>query len=150
MHRYIGAVHNRTEDRFGSEKPICTVQAEAVRYGQRVNRKSGKGVPTIRHRQHCGSTFRTLRAVVNRLWDAERIRGELRKLDIREAKRTVQKYMRELRPPQPAGQTWATFLRNHAHAIWACDFLLVTDLAFRSLFAFFIIELGSRRVVHAV
>ena len=27
------------------------------------------------------------------------------------------------------GQTWATFLRNHAHEIWACDFLPVTDLA---------------------
>jgi putative transposase len=30
----------------------------------------------------------------------------------------------------------------------ACDFLPVTDLFFRSLFAFFIIELQSRRVVH--
>jgi len=23
-------------------------------------------------------------------------------------------------------QTWATFLRNHAREIWACDFLLAT------------------------
>jgi putative transposase len=30
----------------------------------------------------------------------------------------------------------------------ACDFLSVTDLWFRSLFAFFLIELGSRKVVH--
>ncbi len=32
--------------------------------------------------------------------------------------------------------------------IWACDFLPVTDLLFRPLYAFFVIALGSRRVVH--
>ena len=58
--------------------------------------------------------------------------------------------MRAARPPRPGGggQTWATFLRNHAHETWACDFLQVVDLGFRSLFAFCIVELGSRRVVH--
>jgi transposase InsO family protein len=86
-------------------------------------------------------------AAANRLWGAERIRGELLKLDIRVAKRTIQKYMREARPPH-SGQTWATFLRNHAHDIWAADFLPITDLLFRPLYAFFVIELASRRVVH--
>jgi putative transposase len=33
-------------------------------------------------------------AANNRLWGAERIRGELLKLDIRVSKRTIQKYMR--------------------------------------------------------
>jgi len=33
----------------------------------------------------------------NRLWGAERIRGELLKLDIRVSKRTIQKYMRHVR-----------------------------------------------------
>jgi hypothetical protein len=32
--------------------------------------------------------------------------------------------------------------------VGACDFLQVTDLFFRPLFAFFIVELKSRRVVH--
>ena len=50
--------------------------------------------------------------------------------------------------PRPPGQRWATFLRNHAHETWACDFLQTYDLLFRPLFAFFFIELGSRRVVH--
>ena len=77
----------------------------------------------------------------NRLWGAERIRGELLKLGIRVCKRTIQKYMRQVRTPQPRGQKWATFLHNHAAQIWACDFLQVTDLFFRPLFAFFIIEL---------
>jgi putative transposase len=84
----------------------------------------------------------------NRLWGAERIRGELLKLGIRVCKRTIQKYMRNVRSPQPRGQKWATFLHNHAADIWACDFLQVTDLFFRPLFAFFIIELKSRKVIH--
>jgi transposase InsO family protein len=56
--------------------------------------------------------------------------------------------MRQVCPPRPRGQKWATFLQNHAADIWACDFLQVTDLFFRSLFAFFIIELKSRKVIH--
>ncbi len=86
--------------------------------------------------------------VNNRLWGAERIRGELLKLGIRVSKRTIQKYMKLVRLKRPGGQDWATFLHNHAAEIWACDFLQVTDLFFRSLFAFFIIELKSRRVIH--
>ncbi len=88
----------------------------------------------------------------NRLWGAERIRGELIKLDIKVCKRTIQKYMRQARRPNPldrkSNQNWTTFLHNHAHHVWACDFLPVYDLFFRPLFIFFIIELGSRRVVH--
>ncbi len=87
-------------------------------------------------------------ATHNRLWGAERIRGELLKLDIRVSKRTIQKYMRQIRPKRAHGQTWKPFLRNHAAEIWACDFLQVTDLFFRPLFAFFIIELKSRKVMH--
>jgi putative transposase len=86
-------------------------------------------------------------ALNNRLWGAERIRGELLKLGIHVSKRTIQKYMRRQRS-RPSSQTWSTFLHNHASEIWACDFLPVTNLFFRSLFAFFIIELLSRKVVH--
>jgi putative transposase len=84
----------------------------------------------------------------NRLWGAERIRGELLKLNIHVCKRTIQKYMRSARTPRPTGQSWRTFLRNHGGEIWACDFLQVTDLFFHSLFALFIIELQSRKVIH--
>ena len=57
----------------------------------------------------------------NRLWGAERIRGELLKLGLRVCKRTIQKYMRTVRTQQPRGQKWSTFLRNHAAQVWACD-----------------------------
>jgi putative transposase len=84
----------------------------------------------------------------NRSWGAERIRGELLKLGIRVSKSTIQKYIYQVRKPGSPRQTWATFLRNHANEIWACDFLQTYDLLFRSLFVFVIIELSSRRLVH--
>ena len=87
-------------------------------------------------------------AAENALWGAERIRGELQRLGLRVAKRTIQAHLPVPRAPRPRGQAWATFLKNHAADIWACDFLPVTDLGFRSLYAFFVIALGTRRVVH--
>jgi transposase InsO family protein len=84
----------------------------------------------------------------NRLWGAERIRGELLKLAISLSKRTIQKYLRRLRDTHPRGQSWATFLANHGDVIWSCDFLQTYDLLFRPLFLFFIVHLGSRRIVH--
>ncbi len=50
-------------------------------------------------------------AAENRLWGAERIRGELRKLGIRVGQRTVQRHMRAARPlrPRGGGQAWATW-----------------------------------------
>lgn len=82
----------------------------------------------------------------NWLWGAERIRGELLKLGVKVSKRTIQKYIAKAR--QTSGQTWATFLKNHAGDIWACDFTVVFDLLFRPLYIFIIPELKTRRVVH--
>ena len=84
----------------------------------------------------------------NLLWAAERIQGELLKLGMHVAKGTILRYMRGGRPPREPSQNWSTFLKNHAQDIWACDFLPVMDLWFRTVFVFFNIELGSRRVVH--
>jgi putative transposase len=68
-------------------------------------------------------------AAENRLWGAERIRGELLNLGIRVAKRTVQRHMRsECAPTRPPGQSWRRFLRDHT--VWACDFLQTYDVWF--------------------
>ncbi len=83
----------------------------------------------------------------NHLWGAEHIRGELLKLNIKVSKRTIQKYMPKVR--RQSGQTWTTFLKNHIADIWACDFTVVHNLLFQTLYIFVIIELETRRIVHA-
>jgi putative transposase len=70
------------------------------------------------------------------------------KLGIRVAKRTIQKHLRRAQPPRPCGQTWATFLRNHAPDVWACDFIAVTDPFFRPVYAFVLVQLATRQVIH--
>jgi transposase InsO family protein len=82
----------------------------------------------------------------NRLWGAERIRGELLKLSIRVSKRTIQRCLPKER--KSSGQTWATFLKNHAGDIWACDFTVIYDLLFRPIYIFVILEPKTRRIVH--
>jgi putative transposase len=112
-------------------------------FGRRRSRSSGPREPRVAphvvaliHRMACD----------NRLWGAERIRGELLKLGIRVAKRTVQRYTRGGRPTGPrGGQSWRAFLRNHT--VWACDFLQVYDVWFRPIFAFFIVDVNAKRVV---
>jgi transposase InsO family protein len=54
------------------------------------------------------------------------------------------------RPPgRPRGdQRWATFLRNHAQAIIACDLFAAVTATFRMLYVFVLIHHGSRRLVH--
>jgi transposase InsO family protein len=84
----------------------------------------------------------------NVLRGAERIRGELLKLGICVSKRTIQKYMRRVRPPGKRGQSWNTFVGNHSRDIWACDFLQLYDVLFRPIFAFFFVVHGTREVVH--
>ncbi|HLO17087.1 MAG TPA: hypothetical protein VK206_19795 [Anaerolineales bacterium] len=68
----------------------------------------------------------------NKLWGAERIRGELLKLGIELSKRTIQKYMQKERNEQGSSQTWATFLKNQASGTWACDFTVGNDWLFGS------------------
>jgi hypothetical protein len=70
----------------------------------------------------------------NATWGAERIRGELKHLGIDVSKSTVQKYIEDVRESQTPTQTWATFIRNHASDIWACDFVQTYDIFFRAIF----------------
>jgi putative transposase len=72
------------------------------------------------------------------------------KLTIRVSPRTVGKYLRKDRPvrtPDPK-QRWLTFLRNHAKVMVARDFFVVITAAFRTLYVFAVIEIGSRKILH--
>jgi hypothetical protein len=97
------------------------------------------GHPSL-HRSTAADVTRRRRAdthplsLANRTWRAERIRGELLKLHLQVAKGTIQRYLRDARPPRRSGQTWATFLANHGKDIWAADFLPITDLLLRPLY----------------
>src|ERR1700682_2596155 len=89
-------------------------------------------------------------AIENPLWGEERIANELLvKFGIRVSPRTVRKYMPKTPPGQPRGdQRWATFLRNHAKGILACDFFVTVTVTFRMLYVFVVIEHGTRRLKH--
>ena len=47
-----------------------------------------------------------------------------------------------------SGQNWATFLRNHAQDIWACDFAVVHNLFFKPIYIFVIMHHQTRRIIH--
>src|SRR4029077_3216586 len=62
--------------------------------------------------------------------------------------RTVRRYMPTGSKPGPSSQRWMIFVRNHAQAMLACDFLVVVTATFRVLYVFVIMEVGTRRVAH--
>ena len=86
-------------------------------------------------------------ATSNVTWGEERIAHEpLVKLGIRVSPRTVRKYMPTRddgsRWPQISSQRWAMFVRNHAKAIVAADFLTVVTARFHVLYVFLVMEIG--------
>src|SRR5438270_9037649 len=83
----------------------------------------------------------------NPRWGSERIRGELLKLGPVVSKRSIQRY--QLRGPgHPSGQSWRTFLANHAHHVWAADLLTVQILTFKTLYVLVFIAHGRRQLMH--
>jgi putative transposase len=85
----------------------------------------------------------------NPTWGEERIADELKlKLGIRISPRTVRRYLDSGKPRGSSGQRWATFVRNHAKAVVACDFLTSVTVSFRVLYVFVAMEVGSRRILH--
>jgi putative transposase len=87
----------------------------------------------------------------NPTWGEERIAAEL--LGIRVSPRTVRRYMAREGGSGggrscATGQRWATFVRNHAQALVACDFCVVVTATFRVLYVFVALEIGSRRLLH--
>jgi hypothetical protein len=45
------------------------------------------------------------------------------------------------------GQTWKTFIQNHAHQVFAVDFLTQATAFFAVVYIFVVMEVGSRRIV---
>src|SRR5919199_1776575 len=61
--------------------------------------------------------------------------------------RSIRRY-RWRGPRRPSSQTWRTFLRNHAHHLWAADLFTVPTLTFRTLDGLVFIAHGRRGLVH--
>ena len=85
-------------------------------------------------------------AAANPLWGAPRIHGELLKLGLDVAERTVSRLLPKRR--SPPSQTWRTFLANHVQDLVSIDFFTVPTARLRVLFVLVVLAHHRRRVVH--
>jgi transposase InsO family protein len=84
-------------------------------------------------------------SIDNLLWGGPRIHGELLKLGFEVAQSTVAKYM--AKKGDPSGQSWNTFLCNHAPHIAAMDLFVVPTIGFNLLYVLVIVRLARRELV---
>jgi putative transposase len=85
-------------------------------------------------------------AHANSLWGAPRIHGELLKLGIDVAERTVSRLIPKR--PLPPSQTWRTFLTNHVRGLVSIDLFTVPTARLRVLFVLVVLAHHRRRVLH--
>jgi hypothetical protein len=87
----------------------------------------------------------------NPTWGYSKIQGELLKLGYPIGRSTVRDILkRQQVPPAPErakrGSSWRTFLTHYQQQMLACDFFTVETAWLQTLYVFFFIELGTRRV----
>jgi putative transposase len=101
------------------------------------------------------STGTSVKALIVRMarenpaWGHRRIQGELTRLGYAIAASTVWEILHAagIDPaPRRAGPTWRQFLTSQAHAIIACDFLVVETVLLQRLYVLVFIEHGTRRL----
>jgi putative transposase len=103
-------------------------------------------------RPSTGASIKTLilrMARENPTWGHRRIQGELARLGYVIAASTVWEILHTagIDPaPRRAGPTWRQFLSAQAHAIIACDFLVVETVLLKRLYVLVFIEHGTRRL----
>jgi putative transposase len=103
-------------------------------------------------RPSTGVSIKTLilrMAQENPTWGHRRIQGELARLGHAIAASTVWEILHAagIDPaPRRAGPTWRQFLAAQAHAIIACDFLVVETVLLKRLYMLVFIEHGTRRL----
>ena len=112
-------------------------------YWARLSARPAAGRPRV-SRQFRALVVRMAQA--NPLWGAPRIHGELQKLGIEVAERTVSRLLSKRRTPP--SQTWRTFLANHVRDLVSIDFFTVPTVGLRVLFVLVVLPHHRRRVVH--
>src|SRR5437899_4131897 len=152
----------RTADRFfwvglarvwaGWRQPLVIVTPDTVLRWQRrrvrAHWTNGPGRPT-RGRPPVNAEIKVLimrMAAANPLWGAPRIHGELLKLGLDVAERTVSRLLPKRR--SPPSQTWRTFLANHVRDLVSIDFFTVPTARLRVLFVLVVLHHHRQRVVH--
>ena len=120
---------------------------ELVRRKWTFRRKASAGRPKIT------SELETLvlqLARENSRWGYDRIEGELLKLGYSIDRSTIRNLLKRHRllpaPKRLPKSTWRIFLRHYQHSMLACDFFTVETLWLKTVYVFFVIELGTRRV----
>jgi len=114
---------------------------------------SGAGNREAEGRDFRRTSARSLRRWSERTltWGEARVASELAvKLGLCLSPRTIRAYWpEELRPHHgSSSQRWMTFVRNHAKAIVACDFVVAVTLRLKFLYVFVVMKIGSRRLLH--
>ena len=138
----------------GWKTPLIIVRPETVirwhrqgfkLYWRRKSRTRKIGRPTI-PREHIDFIRRM--SADNPSWGEDKIFEELDlKFGIKHSTSTIRKYMVKRRSPGDR-QTWKTFLKNHGHEIFACDFMTQHTALFAVIYVFVVMQLGTRRIVH--
>ena len=138
----------------GWKTPLILVRPETVirwhrqgfkRYWRWRSRPKRLGRPTIA-REHIEFIMRMSRD--NPSWGEDKINEELRvKFGIRHSTSTIRKYMARRRPRRD-GQKWRTFIKNHSHELFACDFMTQHTALFTTVYVFVVMEISTRRIVH--
>ena len=80
-------------------------------------------------------------------WGEDRIAEELAlKLGVTHSTSTIRRYMVRSRGSR-GGQTWKSFIRNHASQVFAADFLTQYTALFTTVYIFVVMHVASRRIV---
>ncbi len=87
----------------------------------------------------------------NPRWGYSKLHGELLKLGFTIGRSTIRAVLRRGRvPPAPQraqrGTSWRTFLGHYKQHILACDFFTVETAWLKTIYVFFFLEVGTRRV----
>ena len=134
---------------------VIVQPATLIRWHRRDSACSGVGNPSLAGQPLPQDLRNLIRGMAqeNPTWGQERIANELLlKLGLQVSPRTVRKYMAAPRGGHrkhgASSQRWATFIRNHATGVLACDFCVTITAMFRILYVFVVIEHASRRLIH--
>jgi len=129
-------------------KPDTVIRWQKKRFREFWYRRSRRGRPgRPRIRRHHAQFIRRISGD-HPEYGEDRIALELEvKFGIKHSTATIRKYMARPTGPRRPTQSWRTFLKNQADAIWMCDFCVQQTVRFKALYIFVIMELGTRRVV---